>query len=279
VLYYDLEEDARDYQGLEGPAWEGSWSVALSSSADGGMSFGPAVLVDSGLVPPERVMLIYTMPPPALAVDPSGSLFAAWHDARNGDWDVFLSRSDDGGATWGKPRRLNDDRVGNGRHQYMPRLSISEGGRLDAIFYDRRADPDNLRNGTYFTYSDDGGATFSKNLKLTADSSHSEIGVRYAVPSALGLVEFGSRIALSSGPSSVLAAWTDTRNLDIDSFSQDIFATRVDLAGPLGASPARWALALGAALLLGGLVVARGRRGRRGRAAPAVEAPVGATES
>jgi len=148
VLYYDLEDDARDYQGLEGPVWEGTWSLVLSSSGDRGASFSPGALVDGEIAPPERVMLIYTMPPAALAAA-GGRVFVAWHDARSGDWDVFLRRSSDGGRSWEPPQRLNDDPQGNQRSQYLPRLAVSSDGRLDALFYDRRNDPADVMNDVF----------------------------------------------------------------------------------------------------------------------------------
>lgn len=230
VLHYDLQDDARDYQGLEGPTWEGTWSLVLATSTDGGATWA-STEVDGELVPPERVMLIYTMPPAALAVDGRSRIFVAWHDARAGDWDVFLRRSTDGGRTWEGLRRLNDDPAGNGRHQYMPRLSTTAEGRLDAIFYDRRADPANMRYDVFLTSSSDGGRSFRPNLRLTSETSSSQIGTRYPIPSATGLVEFGSRIALFSLPTKTLAAWTDTRLQEEGNYSQDIFATEVDLTG------------------------------------------------
>lgn len=221
VLYYDLQDDRIDYQGLEGATWPGRWSVVSTTSLDGGKRFGRGVVVDDRLKPPERVMLIYTMPPPTVAAGASGMLFTAWYDARNGDWDVFLGRSRDNGRSWERPRRLNDDRIGNGRHQYLPRLSVAPGGRLDAIFLDRRDDPRNARNHTYYTYSTDGGGEPTPNVRLTSASSSSDHGQQYEIPSAKGLKEFGSRLGLLSRDSRALAAWTDTRN----AFGEEIFAT------------------------------------------------------
>ena len=234
VLYYDLQGDRVDYQGLEGPTWPGRWSLVATTSSDAGAHFARGVVVDDQLKPPGRVMLIYTMPPPALAADGAGRLFAAWYDARNGDWDVFLKRSTDNGRTWGRPIRLNDDRRGDGRNQYLPRLAVAPDGRVDAIFYDRRNDPQNIRNDVYYTFSRDGGQSFSPNIKLTSASSDTRSGQRYLVPSAKGLVEFGARLALISEPSHALAAWTDTRNAITPPY-QDVFATEVAL-GP-GGSP------------------------------------------
>ena len=45
-----------------------------------------------------------TMGFPQVALDPrSGTLYVSWSDYRNGDVDVFLSRSTDRGRTWSAP--------------------------------------------------------------------------------------------------------------------------------------------------------------------------------
>lgn len=266
VLYYDLEDDRRDYQGLEGPAWDGRWSLHLTSSADGGRTFAAPVTVDDGLVPSERVMLIYTMPAPALAVGPSGALYAAWSDARNGDRDVFTRRSTDGGRRWKPVVRIDDDTVGSGRDQYLPALSVAPTGRVDALFLDRRGDPANVRNDTYLASSTDGGASFGPNVRVTGEASDTTIGTRYDVPSATGLVEFGSRLGLLSLPDRVVAAWPDTRNGEIGKYSQDVFATEVDVGGHAGGGGTGFPAAAvasgvgGAAVLTAGAIVALRRR-------------------
>jgi hypothetical protein len=141
---------------------------------------------------------------------------------------VFVRASGDEGRTWGPLRRVNDDARGNGRHQYLPRISSSPAGRLDVIFYDRRNDDSNIRSDVYYTSSSDGGRSFTENLRVTRESSHSRSGPRYPLPSAQGLVDFGSRLALWSQRRTVVAAWTDSRNSRAEPY-QDIFVTRVDL--------------------------------------------------
>lgn len=236
ILYYDLRDDSRDYNGLEGPTFDGRWSLVAATSADGGARFGHGVPVDDDLVPPERVMLVYTMPPPAVAADAHGRVFAAWYDARNGDWDVFVRRSLDGGRTWAAPVRLNDDPLHDGAHQYLPRLAVSPDGRVDAVFYDRRGNKENRGNDVFYATSDNHGATFGPNVKITTSDSDSKIGPRYDVPSAAGLNEFGSRIALMSERSHALAAWTDTRNTGHAFPAQDVFAASLSV-GDAGGSP------------------------------------------
>jgi len=227
IAYFDLKDDIRDYQGLDGPVWDGTWSLVVASSTDGGQRFRRGVVVTDAITPPERVMLIFTMPPAALSAD-KARICASWTDARRGDPDVMLSCSAASGARWSFARRLNDDKASNGRWQYLPKLSLST-GRIDAIFYDRRDDPKNVANNVYYTYSADGGSTFSQNLRITTDPSDSRIGQEYGNPSALGKFEFGSRLGLLSSAKGAVAAWTDTRNSRPGTPGQDIFAAFVSV--------------------------------------------------
>jgi len=248
VGYYDLQKDAIDYYGVAGPAWDGNWSLVVSSSFDGGRRFSRGVTVDDRIRPSRRVMLIFTMPPASIAAG-SERVCAAWTDARRGDDDALARCSGSEGRRWGDLRRLNDDRVGNGRSQYLPRLSISPGGRIDALFLDRRRDPNNNFYDAYYTYSTDAGDTFARNVRLTRYGSDSRIGQQYAVPSAKGQFEFGSRLGLLSRGSSVVAMWPDTHNSSPLTRQQDIFATRVTALPEPGGSGTR-------AVVIGLLLVA-----------------------
>jgi hypothetical protein len=235
VAYYDLGADARDYQGLEGPPWDGRWSVVASSSHDRGATFGAGVVVDSEVAPPGRVMLIYTMPPPAAAAGPGGLVYVAWPDAREGGPDVFFARSADGGGSWEGAHRLNDDPPGTRVTQELPRIGVSPGGRVDVAFLDRRNDPEDLRADVYFTSSNDGGRSFLPNIRLTSAPSDTRIGQRYRIPSATGLVEHGSRLAVLSRADDALVAWPDMRNSSIGTTEQDIFAAAVRFAPRIAA--------------------------------------------
>lgn len=260
VAYYDLGRDAIDYQGLEGPVWDEPWLLVLATSTDGGRSFGPGAVVDE-VTPHERVMLVFTMPPPAVAAS-GHQVCLAWTDARHGDPDVLLRCSGDRGGTWSGASRVNDDALGNGAHQYLPQLGFSRDGRLDAAFYDRRYDPQNGQNDLSFTYSSDRGRHFAPNLKLTHRPSDVRIGQQYVHPSAQGQVEFGGRLGLQSSPSQALVAWADTRNSDLGNTEQDLFATVVRFSTP-DRSLSRW---LGISFIVGGLlalVLALAGRNRR----------------
>lgn len=266
VAYYDLGQDARDYQGLAGPVWDGTWSVVLARSTDGGQRFEPGTVVDDAVQPAERVMLIFTTPPPSLVAD-HHRVCAAWTDARNGDADALLRCSSDGGRSWGELRRLNDDAMANGRSQYLPVLGLGAGGRIDAAFYDRRSDPENRLNDVSYTFSVDHGATFAPNVRVTSDAFDSRVGQRYLGAAAEGQVEFGSRLGLLPAASRAVVAWTDTLNSEPGTTGQDVFAASVELRRSTGRSrlAPRAGLAVGASLLVVVVVVVvRAGKRRRG---------------
>lgn len=91
-----------------------------------------------------------------------GNLYVLFADQRAGvtDTDIFLIRSTDGGETWTKPLRVNQDP--KGKHQFFPWLAVDEStGYLYAVYYDRRAYADN-QTDVYVAYSTDGGQTFKE---------------------------------------------------------------------------------------------------------------------
>jgi hypothetical protein len=255
VAYYDLQDDEVDYRGLEGPVWPDNWSIVLASSADGGESFAGGEVVTDEIVPHERVMVIFTMAPPALVADGDNGVCLAWTDARHGNADVLASCNEAGAGSWPKPVRVNDGPIANDRTQELPQLSVAPNGRLDAVFYDRRASPDDLYNHVSFTSSADGGRTFAPNVQATTLPSFTQIGPQYAIPSAEGRFDFGGRLGLLSTDSTTLTAWADTRNSRPLTTAQDIFTTRIGGLPGDQASTSSW-LRVGIVVLVAGALVA-----------------------
>jgi len=79
--------------------------------------------------------------------------------------DINFARSSDGGATWSAPVRVNDD-VGN-NWQWFGTMSAGPSGRIDAIWLDTRDNPGTYLSSLYYSYSEDGGLTWSENERLS----------------------------------------------------------------------------------------------------------------
>ena len=109
------------------------------------------------------------LPSPQLAVTDDGALHGVYsYDPDGQDTgdvvDVFYRRSTDNGATWSPELRLNDD--SSSSDQYFPTISAN-GSTLQATWYDRRLDPNNLLQDTYRRVSTDGGLTWGANERLS----------------------------------------------------------------------------------------------------------------
>ncbi len=225
VLYQDFGDDEADFQGTAGPVHDGRFSLVLARSTDSGKTFDSEEVVDDDLVPTER-FLVYLPQFPSIAIDPrNGSLYIAWADGRNGDSDVFLRRSADGGRSWSNPSRVNDDKVGSGARQYLPRVSVAPTGRVDVVFLDRRDDDDNdTLTSAYYAASADEGESWT-NLPLSDVLFDSKVGPG----SELDKADAGTRIGVVSTPTAAYAVWTDTRNGSLDTDKQDIVFAAVTI--------------------------------------------------
>ncbi len=224
VLYQDFKKDDRDFRNLEGPVYEDPVSLVVTVSTDGGATFSKGVEVDAGIVLTRR-FLVFLPEFPSLAAGPDRSLYVSWGDGRNGDLDVFVSRSGDGGATWAKPVRVNSNRLKDGTDQYMPRVAVAPTGRVDVLFLDRRRDPGNLKMDAYLAVSTDDGTAFD-DVRVSTASFDSRVGF-----SANPKLEpdLGSRLGLTSSRDEAFAVWTDTRLGTEDTARQDIAAAPVSI--------------------------------------------------
>ena len=148
--------------------WAGPLGLVFDKSLDGGFTFGKDKVIgnipggwDFGVQELERANGM-----PTTGVDLSngpnrGTLYVNWIDARNGDPDVFVMYSRDGGNTWSEPVRVNDDPIKNGKEQFFTWMSVDPiDGAVNVVFYDRR-DTSGATTGLTLARSVDGGRTFT----------------------------------------------------------------------------------------------------------------------
>jgi hypothetical protein len=193
------------FSGVVGPdgtlyaIWSQDDAIMLSTSRDGGVSFSRARAV---IHTAPIMFAIDTLERangfPQIAIDPkSKRLYVTWSDYRNGDLDVFLATSDDGGKHWSAPVRVNDDPLHNGADQFFQWLAVDPtDGSIDVVFYDRRRDPANRKQIVVLARSSDGGRNFS-NYSWTEE------------PFEVGGVFFGDYSGIAAYGGRVYGIWTE----------------------------------------------------------------------
>ncbi len=179
--------------------WAGPKGLSFTSSTNGGDSFAKeTVISDCAGWDFPVAGLGRASGYAALGVDITkgkdrGSLYVAFADTRNGDPDVFLLVSRDGGKTWDKPRRINTDAEKNGREQWFPWLAVDPvDGSVNIAYYDRGAQTGTLADVT-LARSTDGGRTFV-HYRLNPEAYDlSKLGF---FGDYLGLDAYGGRVAV-----------------------------------------------------------------------------------
>ena len=258
VAYLDVGDDRLDYEGAHegkgGEPYPGPWWLVAARSVDGGATWQEAVV--DRLVPFRRFLQLF---PPSPSVAVAGRrIYLAFGDGRLGDADVWVWASPDAGRRWTPARRVNDVRQGD---QYLPAASVAPDGRLDVVYYDRRADPGGSMTEVSLQSSRDHARTFGPRTDLSDRPFDAGIGLG----ADRGLPELGTRLALVAHDARSLAIWADTR-------AGHPATTRQDLAGGVVSVPpdrgwdrrvrgASAALALaGAGAVIGLLALRVGRR-------------------
>lgn len=137
----------------------------LSRSSDRGATFGVSQLTAASPFPGPGPVLEWSAAGGAI-----GSLHVVYEDKvvpEQGDRDVLHRRSTDGGATWGDVRVVNDDDPVDLFAQLLPNMSVAADGRVDVSWWDQRAAAGRYAVDLYSSSSADGGATWSRNRRLT----------------------------------------------------------------------------------------------------------------
>ena len=165
-----------------------------------------------------RRALVY----PSLGVDTSngpnrGRLYCSWMDLSDDGItaDIFISYSDDQGATWSSPPRHVTDRLSYPVDRFNHWMSVDAvTGDVNVAFYDTRLNTTESRYQTdyFLSQSKDGSVTWSPNVRVSNESSNEHdcggvfpcSGINYGNQQGdyEGLVSYGG----ASYP-----VWTDSR--------------------------------------------------------------------
>jgi hypothetical protein len=80
--------------------------------------------------------------------------------------DVMFARSTNRGATWSAPVRIND--LGTNSYHWFGAIAVAPNGRIDVFWYDTRSNPNSQFSELYYSFSADGGLTWSPNRVVSA---------------------------------------------------------------------------------------------------------------
>ena len=171
------------------PTCETNTDIYFARSTDGGQSFDPAVLVGDDET--------FFANAPKIAADNSGNIYVVWHDNRTGNsWDVYLSKSEDGGGSFLPSVRVNNHV--SSAYQYEPDLAVDSSGNIyvswNRYYYD--ADLEQWDYDVVMAKSTNRGATFGTHVKVNDGSDW----------------QYKSSIKVASISGNVYVTWTDRRN-------------------------------------------------------------------
>jgi len=147
----------------------------------------------------------------------SGRVYAVWTQEtpnESDNTDIMFQYSDDNGATWTPPVRLNDDHTANS--QFMPAIAVDQTtGDVAVSWYDCRndlgtgspGDIDGIPNDDaqiWATDSTNGGVTFAPDFRVSAGT--------FSAPDAQSFFDYGDYTHAAFQSHLFYPAWSDNSN-------------------------------------------------------------------
>ncbi|HLE98794.1 MAG TPA: hypothetical protein VI540_02770, partial [Gaiellaceae bacterium] len=137
------------------------------------------------------------------------------YQSLDGDYDVYVHLSTDGGATWGARVQVNEDP--GARHQIFPTIDVSNGA-LHVAWYDFRNSVTEANEAldVYYASTNTAGGTyptFSHNVRVT-DVSHNGNCLMFGGGTAAFHGDYNELDARWTGTEHVVhVAWADNRDV------------------------------------------------------------------
>jgi hypothetical protein len=162
-----------------GDEGSGFWCVRSSNAQNGGVTptfdqvttvnLGGSMLFGAAINPGGLAGQIF------LAIDHSGTATnnniymlatVRQFSASNGS-DIMFARSTDGGVTFSPPQRITDDLVNQNKWHWFGTLAVAPNGRIDSVWLDTRNAANNTDSQLFYSWSTDGGVTWSPNVAVS----------------------------------------------------------------------------------------------------------------
>jgi hypothetical protein len=175
---------------------------------------------------------------PALAVSPKdGTVYVTWADENKytggQDADILMVKST---MTAGIPMfntppvKVNHDPLANGRDQFQPQIAVTQSGQINISYFDRRNDPSNFFIDTYLSRSDDGGASWRTDTRVTRAMSDPRINPPI---DGAGNYFYGDYQGLVADDRCAMPFWQDTHLANLPTTDpnyspwQEVFSARI----------------------------------------------------
>jgi hypothetical protein len=198
------------------PTFDQSTQVNLGGSLVFGGGINPGGLAGQGF----------------LAVDRSGGptnnniyMLASVQPFGGGGTDVMFARSTNGGQSFSGPQRINDDPINPNKWHWFGTLSVAPNGRIDSVWFDTRNAANNTDSQLFYSYSTDGGVTWSPNVPVSDPFNPFE-----GYPNQNKIGDYITIVSDNTGGNVAYSA-TFNFNPNLGQHEQDVYYVRVSPSG------------------------------------------------
>ena len=198
------------------PTFDQSTQVNLGGSLVFGGGINPGGLAGQGF----------------LAVDRSGGptnnniyMLASVQPFGGGGTDVMFARSTNGGQSFSGPQRINDDPIDPNKWHWFGTLSVAPNGRIDSVWFDTRNAANNTDSQLFYSYSTDGGVTWSPNVPVSDPFNPFE-----GYPNQNKIGDYITIVSDNTGGNVAYSA-TFNFNPNLGQHEQDVYYVRVSPSG------------------------------------------------